>query len=223
MATIKDQLNNANLNQLADLLRDFKLGDMIRCIPTWLRKKAAVAGGTTNYNLAAVHVLVLPADAKAAKVDRCVVKAGAVTGEFSPQAYGATPATTQVAVTPNGDIAFVAADAPTDVDVLYTPEKGDVIELTLDCAASVATIPTKYSGRTALLVEAEALAGAVTGKKIILVPGAAAPATTQARLNVAKTTVTFNNATDAVTKCRVKLVLAAEVDVDAKLQATAVW
>lgn len=224
MATNKDQLNAANLNDLADLLRDFKFGDILRAITTSLRKKAAVAGGTTNYNLATVFVYVLPTDAKAASIDRCTVRAGGATGEFAPQTYGTTPSTTQCAVTPNGDLAFVAADAPTDFDVIYRPEKGDVLELFLDCTASVATIPAKYSTQgVVLLMEAEAVAGSVTGKKIVLVPGSGGPATTQARLNVAKTTVTFNNGTDAVTKCRVKLLLASAVDVDAKLLATATY
>lgn len=223
MASYKDALNQANPQSLADLLREFKLGDFLRAMPCWLRKKAAVAGApATNYNLAAVHILALPADAKAAKIDRCIVRAGAATGEFTPQAYGATPATTQCAVTPNGDIAFVAADAPTDFDVLYTPEKGEAVELTLDCAASVATIPSAYTARgVCLLMEAEALAGAVTGKKAILVPGAGGPATLQARLNLAKTTVTFNNGTDAVTKCRIKFLVAPSFDADAKFSADA--
>ena len=51
------------------------------------------------------------------------------TGEFTPQAYGTTPATTQCAVTPCGDIGFLLADLPTDFDVVFTPEKGDVVEL----------------------------------------------------------------------------------------------
>ena len=223
MATNKEQLNLANLNQLADFLRDFKFGDILRALPACLRKKTTVAGGTTNYNLAAVNVLVLPTDAKAAVIHRATIRAGGVTGESTPQAYGTTPATTQCAVTPCGDIAFVAADAPTNFDAVYTPEKGDVYELNLDCAASVATIPSTYTDRgVVLLMEAEATAGSVTGKKIILVPGTA-PATTQARLNAAKSTVIFNNGTDAVTKCRVKILVASAADTDTKLQATATY
>lgn len=222
MATNKEQLNQANLNQLADFLRDFKFGDILRALPACLRKKATVAGGASNYNLATVNVLVLPADAKASVIHRATIRAGGVTGESTPQAFGTTPATTQCAVTPCGDIAFVAADAPSDFDVVYTPEKGDVYELNLDCVASVATIPATYTARgVVLLMEAEATAAAVAGKKIVLAPGAGAPATTQARLNAAKTTVTFNNGTDAVTKCRVKILVAAAADTDTKLQATA--
>ncbi len=221
MPTMKDLLNSANPQDTFDALRQLGFGDMIRCLPTQLRKKAAVAGGTANYNLATVCVYVLPVDAKAASIARCVTRAGSAgVGEMAPQTYGTTPATTQCAVTPCGDLAFVLGDLPTDFDCLYTPEKGDVVELTLDCTASVATLPAQYTARgVAMLIEAEALAGSVTGKKIILVPGAGGPATTQARLNLAKSTVTFNNGTDAVTRARVKFLVASAKDTDAQLQA----
>lgn len=221
MPSYKDQLNKANPNHLADLLREFNLGDFLRAMPCALRKKAPAAGAPANYNLAAVHVLVLPPDAKAASIQRCTGRAGSVTGEFTPQAYGTTPATTQVAVTPCGDIAFVAADAVTDFDVTYTPEKGDVVELTLPCAASVLSIPAEYTARGVLmLLEAEAITGAVTGKKTILVPGTAG-ATVTAKLNVAKTQVLFNNGTDAVTSARVKFLVASAKDASAQFDATA--
>lgn len=222
--TTKDQLNTSNPNLVDTLLQALKFGDVLRALPTFLRKKTTVAGATTNYNLATENVLVLPTDAKAAVIHRATVRAAtAGTGEAAPQTYGTTPSTGQCAVTPCGDIAFVAGDAPTDFDVVYTPEKGKVVEYTLTCASSVATLPSTLDvGRgVILLMEAEALAATVTGKKIILVPGSGGPATTQARLNVAKTTVTFNNGTDVVTSCRVKLLVVPENDVDAQLEATA--
>lgn len=221
MPNMQDSLNQANPNTLADYLRALGLGDMLRSLNTQLRQKAAVAGGIANYNLATVCVYVLPTNAKAASILRCTSRAGSAgVGEMTPQAYGATPATTQCAVTPCGDIAFVLGDLPTNFDCLYTPERGDVVELTLPCTASVATIPANLVTKgVSILLEAEALAGSVTGKKIVLVPGAGAPATTQARLNLAKSTVTFNNGTDAVTQCRIKLLTAASTDADALLQA----
>lgn len=104
--------------------------------------------------------------------------------------------------------------------MLFTPEKGEVVELTLDCTANVATIPSAYTAKgVVLLTEAEATAGTSTGKKAVLVPGAAAPAAGQARLNVAKSTVTFAVA-DAVTKCRVKILYASAVDMVAALDAS---
>lgn len=220
MPTMKDLLNQASPQNIADALRALEFGDMVRALPTFLRKKAAAAGAASNYNLATVAVYALPANCKAAKIDRCVVRAGGATGEFTPQAYGTTPATTQCAVTPCGDIGFLLADLPTDFDVLFTPEKGEVVELTLDVAANVATIPSAYTAKgVVLLTEAEVTAGTSTGKKAVLVPGAAAPAAGQARLNIAKSTITFAVA-DAATKCRVKILYAAAVDMVAALDAS---
>jgi hypothetical protein len=219
--SFKDTLNKANPQNLADGLRQAGLGDVVRALPTYLRKKASVAGAPgTNYNLATVAIYALPPDAKAASILRCTTRAGSAgVGEMTPQTYGTTPATTQCAVTPNGDIAFVVGDLPTDFDLLYVPEKGESVELFLDCAASVATLPSWVTTRgVVLLTEAEAITGAVVGKKAVLVPGAGGPATLQARLNLAKSTVTFNNGTDAVTKCRVKLLIASATDLDALLQ-----
>ena len=212
MKTYKDSLNAANPNNLADLLREFDLGDFLRAMPTQLHAQAPAADAS---NLSTVRVVKLPDDAKACTVLRATGKAGSVTGEFAPQAFGTTPATTQVAVTPCGDIAFIGTDAPTNVDLAYVPERGEVMEFTLDVASHVLTIPSPYASRVKLLLEAEATTGTTLGKKVILIPGSSAPSATQARLNVAKTTVTFATA-DAVTKARVKVLLAPASSVAAK-------
>lgn len=168
MPSYKDQLNKANPNHLADLFREFGIGSFLRAMPSALRKKAPAVGALANYHTSAVHVVVLPADAKASVVQRASGRAGSVTGEFTPQAYGATPTTGQVAVTPCGDIAFVAADAVTDVDIDYLPAKGDVVELTLPCAASVLSIDpfevadaVLVKGRLLLVDDPDGLDGAV--------------------------------------------------------------
>jgi hypothetical protein len=135
-----------------------------------------------------------------------------------------TPGAGEIAVAPNGDIVTLAADAYTSVDIVYEPFPHDVLEYELDVAVGVATIPAPALARGVLaLLEAEVTAGTVTGKKGILVPlaggGAGLPATTKAQLTSAKGTVSFNNATDAPTKCRIKLAVALDVDVDAILTA----
>ncbi len=63
------------------------------------------------------------------------------------------------------------------------------------------------------------MSGTSVGKKIILAPGAGAPAAGQARLNIAKTTVTFAVA-DAVTRARVKILLATQFDLQTLLDET---
>lgn len=223
--TFKDSLNNANPNQLADLLRELKLGDLVCALPRCLNKQVPVAGSLANGNLTTVSIIKLPDDAKAAYVHRAAVRTGtAATGEYSSAAphYGDTPSTTEVAITPNGDICFLATDVVSDVDVVYTPMKGEVVEFEGDLATGVLTIPPQYVARGVLyLLEAEILAGAVVGPKRILVPlaggGAGLPATTTAQLTSNKSTVSFNNATDAGTKARAKLLISAQPEFGAKL------
>ena len=214
MATsYKQRLNSTNPNQLADLLRELGFGDFLRAMPNQLNKAAPVVGAAANGNLTTVHIIKLPDDAKAASIMRCTGRAGAVLDEFTPQAFGTTPATTQCAVTPCGDIAFVAADAPTDVDVIYQPLKGEVVEFEGSLATGVLALPADYTARGVMaLLEANITAGTVTGSKIILVPlaggGAGLPAAGRAQLTTNKTTVSFNNATDAGTRAKVKLLIA---------------
>lgn len=214
--SLKEFLNNlVKPGNVADALRAIDLGSVLMSRPTTLRRKAPAADPSA---LASVVVVKLPEDAKAASVVRATGIAGTVTGEFSPVAFGTTPATTQVAVTPSGDIAFLGTDAPTSVDLVYVPEDGDVAEFVLPVVSNVLTLPASVSAGTVLLQEAEALVGTSTGRKVVLAPGAAAPAAGQARLNVAKTTVTFASA-DAVTSARVKVTAKNAVDVQAALSA----
>lgn len=228
MATLKDMLASANPQELADYLRYCKLGEMVRSLPVQLCKQAPVAGAASNYNLTTVSVIVLPADAKAAKIHRVAVRAGGSVGEFTPAApeYGDTPSTTEFAITPCGDICVLGTDAITDMDVIYTPAQGEVVEIELAVTTGVLTLPTAWTDRgVQMLLEAEATAGTLTGKKIVLVPlaggGAGLPATTKAQLTSNKTTVSFNNATDAVTKARVKCLLAPAFNLHTALGSTA--
>lgn len=220
MKTYKDSLNAANPNNLADLLREFKLGDLLRALPVQLTKQDPAAGSAANGNLTTVDVIHLPDDAKAAVVLRASARAGSVTGELTPVAYGTSPATTQIAVTPNGDIATnQGTDAISDLDLLYVPAKGDVYEFEGNLATGVLTIPPEIVARGVLmLLEAEITAGAAPGDKIILVPvaGAGLPAAGRAQLTSNKSTVSFNNASDAGTAARVKLLVAPAVDANAK-------
>lgn len=225
--SFKDSMNASNPNQLADFFRDLKAGDLVRSLPCKLMKQKPVAGSLANGNLTTLDIIKLPDDAKASNILRASVRAGGSVGEFTPQAYGATPTTTQCAVTPNGDIAFLnATDLVTDVDVMYLPEQGDVYEFEANVATGVMTIPPDIVARGVILIlEANVTAGAVTGPKRVLVPlaggGAGLPATTLVQLTSNKSTVSFNNATDAPTRARVKLLIAPKVDRDALLKSNA--
>ena len=215
--SLKSVLNAALPGGLADALRTLKFGDMLRALPTTLRKKAPAVNA---YNLATVQCIALPEDAKASTIYRAYGRVGGVTaGELTITAANATPTTGQIAITPNGDIAFVGTDAWTSVDVVYQPSKYDVVELVLPVVpgTGVCALPSTLSSPV-MLMEAESLAGTLTGKMIVLAPSATATATTKAALNLAKSSVWFAIA-DGVTSARVKLGVCSATDADALLEA----
>lgn len=199
--SLKTVANRITAGQVADLLKFIQFGSVLMALPTTIRGAAPAADPSS---LATLQTIKLPDDAKAASLLRVTVLAGGAPGELAIVGFGTTPATGQAAVTPSGDIAFLAADAPTNVDVLYVPEQHDVVEYTGPVVANVLTLPAAYAGSTILVEEVNADVGTATGRKIVLVPGAAAPVAGQARLNLAKTTISFA-AADAVTKATVKL------------------
>jgi hypothetical protein len=216
--SVREALNRADISVLADALRGTAFGDVLRGLPVYLRAVGVTA--TPKEQVSTLDAIVLPEDAKAAVLHRVTVRtATAAAGEFSIQAYGATPTTTQVAIGPNGDIVFLHTDAVTSVDVVYTPQKGDVLgnqansrlgitSLVLSVATGIATIPAPYSGKAILLMQANATAGTVTGFKQILVPATAATAAGTAALSKDGTKVYCNNATDGVTSITVDLLVA---------------
>ncbi len=226
--SMKNEMDKANQNSLGAFFQKMRLGSFLRAMKTTLMKFVPTVGATGLYQLSTLDCLVLAEDAKAATILRAYARSGTGTlGELAIQAYGATPAAGQIAVAPNGDIVTLAADAYTSIDVIYEPMPHDVMEFTLNTVTGVATIPAPALARGVLgLIEAEILAGTTTGKSIVLVPlaggGAGLPATTKAQLTSGKTTVSFNNATDAPTSVRVKLAVALDVNVDAQLTATAI-
>lgn len=218
----EDAINNVSAHDVGDILRLVRLGDLMRGnLVQHVRAFSMVASGT-GAQLATLLGARLPDKSKAAVILRATARAGSVTGELTPVAYGTTPATTQIAVAPNGDIVTLLTDAITSLDIVYIPERGLVLELTLPVVTNVATIPASYTANGIILLEeAEAVAAGATGSKIVLVPGAPAPAAGQARLNVAKTTVTFAGA-DAVTRARIKVLygLPAAASLDGILSAS---
>lgn len=216
--TVKETLNRSDLNTLADQLRALAFGDVIASLPTTLRV-SATAASTGNFGTVRV-VSDQNADVPAAAVLYASARAGAGTpGVLTPVAYGAIPAAGQVAVAPNGRVVTAAADAWTDLDVVYVPEKGTIVEVTANVAANTLTLPTNVTSVGACtLLSATALTGGSVGAKIVDLPGAAAAAG-EAALNAAKTTVVFAGA-DAVTSATVRLLVTSSVDVSALLAST---
>jgi hypothetical protein len=216
--TIKQSLNRADLNTLADQLRTLAFGDIVASLPTTLRTSATA---TSTGNLAGARVVSeQDADTPAAAVLYASARAGAGTpGVLSVVAYGTLPVAGQIAVAPNGRVVTAAADAWTDLDVVFVPEKGDIVEVTGTVTANVLTLPTNVTSVGACtLLSATAVTGGSVGAKIVDLPGAAAAAG-EAALNAAKTTVVFAGA-DAVTSATVRLLVSSTVDVAALLAST---
>jgi len=244
--TTKQRLDQADLNTMADHARALGLGTVVRRMRVALRRVSPFAQPANPYAPAGLNVITLPDDAKASAVfigDSNTTNGAAwartldaststgTTGAFTAKLpWGTTPTTQTVGVLPTGDIAFLGTDAPNDVDLEYEVAMQDVVELFLNVVpgTGVCAIPAKYApagpgkaglGGTLTLMEAESLTGTLVRKMIVLVPAAGAPATTQARLDVAKANVQFAVA-DAVTSCRVKLGVVPAIDVNAVLEAT---
>jgi hypothetical protein len=231
----KAMLNNANASEIASLLAAMKMGNFVRAMPTQLFRQNPDTFPNPSYDLATLDVLPVPDDAHAATIFRAYARATAAAGtlgELAVQAFGATPADAQIAVTPNGNIAVLAASRYTDIDVLYLPRNYDVVELTLPVVAATGVCVLPTASETApvaaglavikkgyqFLLEAEVLAGGVLGKRIILVPGAVNPATLNCRMDLAATQAQFTIA-DAVTQARVKIAVAPPLNLDALLTA----
>jgi hypothetical protein len=213
--TNKQAFNRSDLNTLADLLRKFAFGDVMRALPTTIRKSATAVVASAG---ADPVVSAQGQDAPAAMILGGYARSGA--GAAGPLAVVAFPpaAPNDVAIAPNGSIVTLLADAWTSVDVSYIPVKGDIVEVTGNVAANVLTLPANVTSAGAvMLLEAEALAAGSTGLKFVDVIGAA-PAAGEAALNLALTQVAFAGA-DAVTKARVKVLVCSAVDVNALLEA----
>jgi len=218
--TLKASLDRTNLETLPDGLRTIKLGTTLaQDAKQTVRLVDFTALGGSAYCDATVHALHLPDDTRAMTVVRAFARTGAAgTGELAVQAPGTVPITNQTAVQPNGDIAVLAADALTSVDIEYLVARGDVFEWTGPVVANVLAFPAFLVTRGVIMAtEVEATVGGAPGDKVVLVPGTA-PAAGEAALNVAKSQIAFN-AADAVTQARAKLLVVSEFDLTTNLEA----
>lgn len=223
--TLVGRLNSALLTTLSTLFQMINLGAFIRSSRTFLRGKAPDAINNSYVLNAAVQSIALPEAAKCHTIRSVYARGGTGTkglltvDQTLYSAANTAPAAGHCSVSPNGDLLFAAADAWTLLDIVYEPEKYDVIELQLPAVASVVTLPTWVTARGVLfLMEAESLVGTLVAKMNVVASVDAAPATTKAALKLAKDTVNFAVA-DGVTSARVKLAIASAVDVDAVLEA----
>lgn len=225
---VRQALDRANPNTLADHLRSLEIGS---CLATEVKQVVRMfnmgAAGADVSNLATLDVMKLPDNAKAISILRAYARktaAAGTCGELAPQAWATTPADAQIAVSPCGDIVTLAVSDYSSIDVEYLAVRGEMVELAeLAVSGDQAVLPSWITDRgVIMLLEAESLAGAVTGDFIVVKESDAKPGTTKwASLMLDREIVQFK-ATDAVTKCRLKLLLVSETgEMKAKLEADA--
>ncbi len=217
-SSLKVVLNNATPGPFESALQVMKFGNVMRAMPTWLRR-INPSTGVNPYALTTIQSIELPDDAKAAFLMQGFAYTGTGTaGVMINDAWGTTPTTTlHMAITPSGDLAFLSADAWTSVDVLYVPDKYDLVEITLPVVSNAMVLPVGLGGVTGLF-ECESLTGTLKAKLVILAPGGTAT-TGKCALTLDMTTVNFASA-NAVTSARVKFGVVAGTDVNALLEAS---
>jgi hypothetical protein len=223
--TQRAALDSANPNTLADQLKLIAFGSVLQGqVPQVRRHLNPVTLGASLYCLSTLNALHLKDGATASIIQKAYCRAGAagIPGDLTVAAFGATPTTGQIAIAPNGDIVTLGTDAITDLDVTYLPERGDVVESVFPVVSNVLTIPTALTNRGVVrLLEAESLDATAPAKLSVLIQSASAATTGTARLDLAKATVKFYSG-DAVTRARVKLLVATSDDLNSILEAAAV-
>lgn len=208
-----DVLDGATPSTSNSILQKLKLGKLLRqCIKQRINKALPVAAASlVRPQVSTLSALELPDEAKAGRILRAYARvATAGAGELVEQTPNTTPATTQVAIAPNGDIVFLTVDAITSVDVEYVPAGPyEVVTLTnVPVAADSLALPAGLTARGVIyLIACTVVTGTVTGKKTVLAPNSTAPATLFTKLNFAKTAVAFA-AADAVSVATVTLAVA---------------
>jgi len=231
MPTIKDVLNQANPSVIASQLRVCKVGDIFRALPVYAKGLSMTVAPTDM--IATVGSFQLPNDAKAEVILRAYGRTNTGSVSNGPLTIAAgrmtsAPSTLNVQVTESGDIAGLASDAWTAVDILYIPRKfSSVITLTLPVVAGTgvcALPPAVTSAGMDSLLSATVTVGSVTGPAFVIANGTAPTNTHNVNMDLSKTQVQFRVA-DAVTAATLTIGLmhpAAE-DLNLLLEATSTY
>lgn len=195
--SLRDILNEANPNKTDTGLQLARAGSLLARVPRFI--KAAVATG----------ILSLPENARASAILAARVTAGTTLGPKNVVVPAASasgvPATTNVTTSPEGHISFnVATDAPTEAEVEYLPEEGDVVEEVIVVVPGTGVGTPLSSRKARRLLEATALVGTVTGACVVDQRGFTV-ATTKHAAAKEDGTIQFL-AADAVSSARVKYI-----------------
>lgn len=176
-STVKAELSRSNPNQLANMANRAQLGDgLALSARTELVAVAADVGALT---------------APAMSVLACYATAGTATGEFTVVDRNAAPGAGEVAINADGNVAFNAADAVTEAELVYVAVEGESFTETV--AVTAGGVGTLLQTRRAIqLTAAELIAPAVTpGAKGLEARGTAVPGAGNAALQDGGDTVQF--------------------------------
>jgi hypothetical protein len=192
MTKVRDSINRGNLNNLADLVRVFKGGNILSGLRRTIRAQDATVVTDT---------IVLPSLLKAQRIISGHARVGtAAVGALAVDAIIPSAGTTRVGRFANGDISLFAGDDYTSVDVEYEPYTNvdEVVLTRFPVAANVLTLPDVAVPAVLLCTVTGYTAAGVAVPMTILVPGAG-PAATQCRLDASLATILFNAADTVVT------------------------
>lgn len=233
--TVRAAFDRMNPNQQADLLRRIGFGSLLQGQLPQTRRMVVPTAALSNlssYNLPTVsgaHFLSipLPSTGKARSIIHAYARTStnSVYGKLTVADYasGSHPATGEISVAPNGDILLFATDAVTSLDIEYLPLRADVRTVVFPVVTGIVTLPASITTPgVVLLAKATVLAGTTLGEKSIVKYvdiSNTLPATLTACLNHDKTKVLFNNATDAVARAELVLLMVAREDLCTVLEA----
>jgi hypothetical protein len=205
MTTMRDVLNAANPNTLADAARAVALGNVL-------------AGQYRVVQAVPVSdAVILPNEMKIGTLVSVLARAGTGTpGPCTLDAVGATPAVaSHVAATFSGDLVCLAADAWTSVEIVYQPVIGDVVSLV---GARVTANVLAAVGCRKLISAIGYTALGVPVALTQITPGAVAAG--QVAMSLSQEQINFA-AADAIVSCDIVYVKAPTVELGAALDTDA--
>lgn len=186
MSTVEEQFDRGNPSNVGALMQLSELGKGLKLTPR-------LESVTVTSHVGALSQ-------PAAAILACYAKAGTSTGYKLPVETDSTPGAGEVAVDPDGNAIFAAADAVTSALVIYVPWEGELF--TESVPVTAAGLATLAQSREAVQLVAAALdtgGGVATpGDKDVIARGTAAPGAGNAALNDVGTGVQFD-ATEAGT------------------------
>ena len=196
--SLREILDIAQPNTVFSALQQARVGSMLAQAPRFI--KGVVTAG----------ILTLPESARAGAILAATVTAGTTLGPKTPVVPAASasgiPATTNVAISPEGHVSFnVATDAPTAAEVIYVKEEGEVVEDVITVTPGTGVGVPLMGRNIRRLLEATALTGTVTGACIVDQRGFTVATTKHAAASITGAAVNFL-AGDGVTSARIKYI-----------------